>query len=56
MESLREFKQESSKVKEWLGLREAEYEDCGTIGANLERCVEQTEILEVKEWRGCGLG
>lgn len=47
VEKLRQFKQESSTLEAWLKEREADFEACGTIGANLERCGEQSGILEV---------
>ena len=47
VDRLREFKQESSTFEAWLKGKEVEFEECGTIGANLERCQEQTGILEV---------
>ncbi len=45
--NLREFEKDSSDLEVWLKEREAELEECGTIGANLDRCIEQTSILEV---------
>ena len=44
---MRAYKAESSKIGAWLEEREAEFEDCGTIGADLDRCIEQAVILEV---------
>ena len=49
VDRLRDFWQESSRVEAWLQEREAELENCGTIGANLDRCKEQAEILQVRE-------
>ena len=52
VDRLREYKAESSKVGAWLEEREAEFEACGTIGANLDRCIEQAVILEVSMYSG----
>ncbi len=48
LDQLRAYKVESTKIGAWLEEREAEFEACGTIGANLDRCIEQAVILEVR--------
>ena len=35
------------EVKGWLGEMERRYEECGPIGAHLERLLEQGPILQV---------
>ena len=55
VDRLRQFKQENSQLEVWLKEREAEFEDCGTIGANLERCEQQAGILEVRVGKGSHL-
>lgn len=52
VERLRQFKQENSKMEAWLNEKEVGFEDCGTIGANLDRCLEQAKILEVRVGKG----
>ena len=47
MEHLRVFVRVSSKFDTWLAEQESKLEDCGPIGANLDRCLEQKDILEV---------
>jgi len=64
VEHLREFNKVSGKLEVWLKEQESELLECGSIGANLDRCVQQETILAVRdvtrhvpvdEFGGCGL-
>ncbi len=48
VEHLREFNKVSARFEVWLQEKEAELAECGPIGANLDRCMEQETLLEVR--------
>ena len=47
MEHLREYNKVSGELEVWLQDKEAKLQECGPIGANLDRCIEQEDILAV---------
>ena len=47
VEHLREYNKVSGKLEVWLLDKEAELQECGPIGANLDRCMEQEYMLAV---------